>query len=68
MNTTEFDKIPTYNKCVDSCMKYAYTLSLMKGFPRLIVVTKDACREQCAREHLSETVRRTAYKIRKFNT
>ena len=46
-------------------MGYAYTLTIMKGFPHLTAVTLDGCREQCAKEHLLKTIRRTRYKTRK---
>ena len=62
MNDTD---LTPYKKCVDSCMQYAYTFAIMRGFPRHIVVTKDACREQCAREHLSKIVKRTTYAVRR---
>lgn len=53
-----------YKECVETCMRYAYTFAIMRGYPRHIVVTKDLCRDTCAQKYLSEQVKRISYKLK----
>ena len=52
-----------YDRCVRSCLRYPYMLTRVQNVPQMIRVTEDACRDHCARLHLSQQVRQSAQHI-----
>ena len=42
--------IPDYVRCVRSCRRYAYTMTLVKGYPRMVSTTPRTCHDHCMLE------------------